>query len=93
MCTVQAVRENNCLAYDAASKYCYKAQESNLVLLLQTDCEKIPSWLAANSKAGAIEGRYEFLGSSGFFSLHLGDIFNVPVIVFDGQYLLQLYID
>ena len=56
------------------------------------DCKKIPSWLAANSKEGTTEGRFESLRSSGF-SLHLGNIFNVPVIIFDGQYVLWLYMD
>ena len=32
-----------CLAKGVGSKHCYKAQEKNLVLLLQGDCKKIPS--------------------------------------------------
>lgn len=52
---------------------------------------RFPAGLPANSKEGTIEGRYEFLRSSGF-SLHLGSIFNVPIMVFDSQYSLWLYI-
>lgn len=49
------------------------------------DCKKILIWHAANSKEGsASEGKYECLGSSGCFSLHLEDICNVAVVVFDG---------
>ncbi|XP_051469586.1 cullin-9-like isoform X2 [Apus apus] len=51
----------------------------------ERDCKKIPSCVVANSKEGTEDGRLEFLGSSGF-SLHLGTIFNVPVINFHGTF-------
>lgn len=89
LCAVQE-QFRKILVYGVASKHCYKAQENSLILLLQRDCKKIPSWLLANSKAGTIEGRYEFLWSS---ELHLRNVFNVPVIVFDSLHLLQLYMD
>ncbi|XP_075003568.1 cullin-9 isoform X12 [Calonectris borealis] len=72
-CT-STVRKNNCLAYSAASKHYYKAQENNLVLLLQRNC-KISSWLAANSKEGTIEGAFPVMVDerhNGNLVVHLG---------------------